>query len=102
MHYIENPDNEQVLKSESPRIHQIHRRVCEVKKQVKKMELNICRMGRKVYIEQEGRKGHEGIQILLELCSELQIPQNEIVEKMIRKFSITEEEAQEYLKKYWK
>lgn len=104
LHYIENPDNEQVLKSESPRIHQIHRRVCEVKASEEMGVRYMQEWEEKVYIRQEGREEgrEEAIQILLELCSEYQIPQNEIVEKMIQKFSITEEEAQEYLKKDWK
>ncbi len=86
------------------RIHQIHRRVCEVKASEEMGVRYMQEWEEKVYIRQEGREEgrEEGIQILLELCSEHQIPQNEIVEKMIQKFSITEEEAQEYLKKYWK
>ena len=48
----------------------------------------------------EGRE--EGIGALIEICRELNIPKEDVIDKIMSKFSISRERAGEYLEEYWK
>lgn len=49
---------------------------------------------------QEGIK--EGIKALVETCEEIGISQEETLQKIQQKFSLSQDAAQEYIKEYWK
>lgn len=49
------------------------------------------------------REGEEkGIRALIETCQKFGNPKNEVCEELATKFSLTKDEAEEYLKQYWK
>lgn len=48
----------------------------------------------------EGRE--EGIRILLELCGDLALPEEEAAARLAEKFHLSQQEAMEYMKRYWK
>ena len=53
----------------------------------------------------EGRKEgrQEGIKVVIEVCQEeLKLSKNDTAAKVVRKFSISEDEAENCVEKYWK
>lgn len=49
---------------------------------------------------EKGRQ--KGIQASIEICQELNLSKEDSISKIIQKFSISEEDAKKYMKKYWK
>ncbi len=60
--------------------------------------MNILEIG----IEEGERRGREqGIQAVIEVCKNLEVSRAETIIKIMEKFSISKEEAEENLQKYW-
>ena len=71
---------------------EVPRTMCEVYDKIKMRGMEAGR--------QEGIK--EGIKALVETCQEVGIHKNEIIIKLKEKFSLSEEEALQYMEQYWK
>lgn len=106
LHYIENPDENQVIKSKSPRIQQIHRRVCDIKASEEMGVKYMQEWEEKIYIREEGREEgrqegrKEGIEALILDNLEERRTEEQIIQKLVRRFSLTEEEARELVKEH--
>lgn len=46
--------------------------------------------------------GEQGIQVLIESLQEMGIPKEELTKMIQEKFSVSTEEAENYIQKYWK
>lgn len=44
----------------------------------------------------------QGIQALVETCKELEVQKEDVVEKVMKKFSLSRTEAEADVEKYWK
>ncbi len=110
LHYIENTTDEMAIASDSNRICRIHNRVRKIKEneeiEVKYMQAWEERYYDKEEAREEGREEGlaegiaEGIRIFILDNLEEKIPAERIIQKLIRHFSLTEEQAAEYLQKY--
>lgn len=96
-------DNPEILIKDK-RILEIDEIVTEVKEseEWEGIEMNILEIG----IEEGERRGREqgiqqGIQAVIEVCKSLEVSRAETIIKIIDKFSISKEEAEENLQKYW-
>lgn len=121
LEYMENSTEENVVDATTQKLHEI---VANVKQ---KEEVGVRYMKAIEYeemirerAEREGReKGEregkaegikegvkegikEGIKVLLETLKEFNVTKEEAIEKVKNKFSLSEEEAEEYIAKYWK
>lgn len=90
---LENPN----ILVRDKRILELDNIVSEVKEseEWEAIQMNILEIG----IE-KGRE--EGIQALIESFGELQISQADTIAKIKEKFSLSDEEAKGYIRKYWK
>lgn len=110
LHYIENTTDETVSNMDSERIRRIHERVRKVKASeevgVKYMQAWEEKYYDKEEAREEGRlEGHaaglrEGIRALIIDNLEEGNSRERIVEKLMRRFSLTEEEASAYVEQY--
>lgn len=75
-------------------------------KQNGKEEIDMCKALEDLYnsgIEQGVEQGVEqGIQVLIESLQEMGIPKEELTKMIQEKFSVSTEEAENYIQKYWK
>lgn len=90
---LENPN----ILVKDKRILELDNIVSEVKEseEWEAVQMNILEIGIEKGIEQ-------GIQALIESFCELQISQADTIVKIKEKFSLSDEEAQDYIRKYWK
>ncbi len=102
---LENPN----ILVKDKRILELDNIVSEVKEseEWEAVQMNILEIGiekgREEGIEKGIEKGIEqGIQALIESFCELQISQADTIVKIREKFSLSDEEAQDYIRKYWK
>lgn len=51
------------------------------------------------YMENKGME--KGIKALIQTCSEFQNPRAGVTEKLMQKFQLSREGAEEYMEKYW-
>lgn len=94
---LENPN----ILVRDKRILELDNIVSEVKEseEWEAIQMNILEIG----IEKGREKGIEqGIQALVESFCELQISQADTIAKIKEKFSLSDEEAKGYIRKYWK
>lgn len=94
---LENPN----ILVRDKRILELDNIVSEVKEseEWEAIQMNILEIG----IEKGREKGIEqGIQALVESFGELQISQADTIAKIKEKFSLSDEEAENYVEKYWK
>lgn len=53
--------------------------------------------------EESWKEGREaGIQSVIKICADFQLPKDKVLEKLMAEFSLSEEVAKQYLAKYWK
>lgn len=99
---IEHPDEEKVRNSESPRLGKIHNRVCKVKASEEMGVKYMQEWEEKIYIREEGREEgrREGMEALILDNLEENKTEEEIIQKLIRRFAVSEEGARELFEKY--
>lgn len=98
---LENPN----ILVKDKRILELDNIVSEVKEseEWEAVQMNILEIGIEKGREEGIEKGIEqGIQALIESFCELQISQADTIVKIKEKFSLSDEEAQDYIRKYWK
>lgn len=93
---IENPE----ILVKDKRILEIDEIVTEVKEseEWEGIEMNILEIG----IQEGERRGREqGIQAVVEVCKSLDVSKEETIVKIMEKFSISKDEAENNMQKYW-
>lgn len=93
---IENPE----ILVKDKRILEIDEIVTEVKEseEWEGIEMNILEIG---IVEGERRGREQGIQAVVEVCKSLEVSKKDTIEKIMEKFSLSKEVAEEFLQKYW-
>ncbi len=99
LRYIENTTDETVSTVESERIHRIHKRVSKVKAS-EEVGVKYMQAWEEKYYEREEARQEGGIQMLILDNLEEGISHKRIIEKLMRRFSLTEEDATAYIKQY--
>lgn len=111
LHYVEQTTDKNAEMAESERIRRIHKRVRKVKSSeevgVKYMQAWEERYYDKQEAREEGRaeglaEGRiEGIKAVIETCRELGVSKETVMEKVLQKFEVTREEAEQLLDQNW-
>jgi hypothetical protein len=101
LHYIEHTTEENAAQSESEKIQEIHKRIQNIKKS-EEVGVRYMQAWEELAYEreegyEEGRK--EGIQNLIEALRACQIPEDTIVEQLMEKYDMTQEEAKKAVEK---
>lgn len=92
MEYIEKTTDEKAESSDSDRIRQIHRKICQIKKSEKAGLKYMQRWEEIAYAKEDGTaKG------IIETCLEFGLSEQDILERLQSKLRISLEKAQEYL-----
>lgn len=99
LYYIENTTDETVRTVESERIHRIHERVRKVKAS-EEVGVKYMQAWEEKYYEKEEARREGGIQTLILDNLEEGIIRERIIEKLMRRFSLTEEDAAAYVGQY--
>lgn len=107
LHYVENTTFEKAVKSGSERIMRIHERVCKVKESEKVGVKYMQAWEEKYYEKEEAREeGRQegaregGIEMLIIDNLEEGISKERILEKLKRRYALSEQEAAAYLEQY--
>lgn len=100
--YVENPDEVQAKKSKSPRIGRIHERISSIKASEEMGVKYMQEWEEKIYIREEGRQEGTrlGIQALILDNLEEKKSEEQIIQKLMKRFSLSEDEARRYFVKY--
>lgn len=111
LHYVEQTTDKNAEMAESERIRRIHKRVRKVKSSEEVGVKYMQAWEERYYDKQEAREeGHaeglaegriEGIKAVIETCRELGVSKETAMEKVLQKFEVTREEAEQLLDQNW-
>lgn len=106
LQYMKNTDiNNPEIQVKDKRLLELHKIVTQVKEseEWEAVKMDILDVGIQKGIEQGMERGMKrGVRALIETCNEFNISKEDAKHSAMKKFELTEEQADEYVRKYWK